>query len=297
MKKFATIISLFLSFHFAAQTANSKAVSTSQPPQKTSKYQASQTQNLVNTLLHDTCLNKQFSLVFYILLDTILPGNPGYPGVGVATPSNITTILNNVNTVFKPICVSFGNCKTVYIQNYQKGKWRKSITEPIVTGNYYTENTINIYLTQNDSLDLGFTNTEKEGYTYAPTPANLANPLKNVIVLEKGQVLQGNGAILIHLLGHFFGLTHTFEEATSTASPPATSLELANGSNCATSGDGFCDTEADPGDLTVGFDANGDVYTHPVDNFMSYYTFRCRFTQQQYNRMAYIILTKRMYLH
>lgn len=297
MKKFAPIVLLFFALQVPAQSTLKQEVTKPQLPAKTAKYQASQTQNLANTTLHDTCLNKQFSLVFYILLDTIVPGNPGYPGVGMATPTNIASIVNTVNDVFKPICVSFGNCSTVYIQNFQKGKWRKSITEPIVTGNYYTENTINIYLTQTDSLDLGFTNTEKEGYTYPPTPANLANPMKNVIVLEKGQLLQGNGAILIHLLGHFFGLTHTFEEATSTTSPPATSLELANGSNCATSGDGFCDTEADPGSQTIGSDANGDLYIHPIDNFMSYYTHRCRFSQEQYNRMAYIILTKRMYLH
>lgn len=261
------------------------------------KYQPATTQNLVNTMIHDTCLNKKFSLVFYIILDTIMPSQPNYPGVGLATPGNISMIVNNVNQAFKPICVSFEHCSTTLINNFTATNWKKSITEPIATSNWYTDNTINIYLVNDDSLDLGYGNSEKEGYTYEPSASNLANPLKNVIVMEKTQLMQGSGAIFIHLLGHFFGLTHTFEEYTSTASPPATSLELADGSNCTTNGDGFCDTEADPGLTTILTDANGQLYIHPIDNYMSYYTFRCRFSQEQYNRMAYIIATKRMYLH
>lgn len=300
MKKIALIFLFLFSVASSAQNISQKQKHTSTPtPKKGLKGTSSpaQTQNLVTPLLHDTCLNKEFSIVFYILLDTVMPGNPGYPGVGVVTSPTVSLVMNNINSVFKPICVSFANCSTVYMPNYQGARWKKSITEPIVTANWYAENTINIYLVQNDSLDLGYGNTEKEGYTYPPTPGNLSNSLKNIIVLEKGQFLQGNGAILIHLLGHFFGLTHTHEEATSVSVPPAVSLELADGSNCATNGDGFCDTEADPGNQSTTKDANGDLYIHPIDNFMSYYSQRCRFTQQQYNRMAYIIATKRMYLH
>ncbi|MBL7930263.1 MAG: hypothetical protein JNL60_00090, partial [Bacteroidia bacterium] len=222
---------------------------------------------------------------------------PGYPGVGAATPGNLSFMMQKVNEAFAPICVSFEHCKTFYVQKFCGSNWKKSITEPLVTAEYYTDKTINLYLVPDDSLDQGYTNTEKEGYTYAPTLTNLNTPRKDLIVMMHQQVLQGNGAILVHLLGHYFGLPHTFDEYTSTTTPPAVSLELVDGSNCTTNGDGFCDTEADPGQLTVQTDANGQLYMHPVDNFMSYYSFRCRFSQQQYNHMAYTIATKRLYLH
>jgi phage-related protein len=93
-------------------------------------------------------------------------------------------------------------------------------------------------------------------------------------------------------MGHFFGLYHTFDQDFG--------VELVDGSNCETTGDLVCDTEADPTDegdhlpypdcnYTGPYmtDANGDYYVPPTNNIMSYYSFDCicRFTPQQYNRM------------
>jgi hypothetical protein len=138
------------------------------------------------------------------------------------------------------------------------------------------------------------------------------------------------GAELLHQVGHFFGLPHTFDEINpagastvipgppANASPPVTTLEYVNRTNlqnCLEHGDGFCDTEADPFPSAAagatlysgpqGFtrasglrDGHGDFYVGPWDNIMSSYSAsRCRFTQQQYNYMAYIIMTRRLYLH
>ena len=44
-------------------------------------------------------------------------------------------------------------------------------------------------------------------------------------------------------------------------------------------------------------DGNNEYYVPPVDNLMSLYPCRCHFSQEQYNYMAHIILTKRLYLH
>lgn len=298
MKKIILIVLLFCSIiHTAQSPVKTNLTKTSKVQNTKGKYQSARTQNLVSSLSHDTCLNKKFSIVIYILMDTLLPSQPGYPGIGIANPANISLLMQEVNAAFAPICVSFEHCKTVYVQQFCGTNWKKSITEPLVTSSYYTDKTINLYLIPNDSLDLGYTNTEKEGYTYAPTLTNLNTPRKDLIVMEQQMILQANGAILMHLLGHFFGLTHTFEEYTSTTIPPATSLELVDGSNCTTNGDGFCDTEADPGSQSIVTDANGQLYIHPIDNYMSYYTWRCRYSQQQYNKMAYTIATKRLYLH
>ncbi|WP_194766341.1 GEVED domain-containing protein [Tamlana sp. I1] len=96
-------------------------------------------------------------------------------------------------------------------------------------------------------------------------------------------------ATVPHEFGHFLTLAHTFEIADG--------VELVNGSNCATAGDKICDTAADPGTNGVTItncmnangatDSNGDVYSPPIDNIMSYFGGSCGmiFTPQQYDRM------------
>ena len=98
-------------------------------------------------------------------------------------------------------------------------------------------------------------------------------------------------------MGHFFGLPHTFERDNG--------LELADGSNCETAGDGICDTPADPYEVDEpmskwidslecrfiykGKDANGDYYSPDLANYMSYYGSPCscsRFTDGQYKAMV-----------
>jgi hypothetical protein len=144
---------------------------------------------------------------------------------------------------------------------------------------------------------------EIEGYTYAPTPTNIAHPKKDLLVLEKWKILQGNSACVKHLLGHYFGLPHTFGEINPSpgANPPpppgVISHEFANGTNGYTHGDGFADTEADPNDDLITTDGMGVFYVPPVDNLMSLYSQRCRFTHEQYESMAKTIVTKRLYLH
>lgn len=254
-------------------------------------------QTMVTTLKHDTCLNKKFSLVFYIVLDS------NY-SVGNATPANLNTMVANLNNAFKPICVQFLNCSTVFIPQYPYDNWTKMVVDPIVTSNYYTDKTINVYIT--NTVTGGSYENE---YAYPPPASNTVSA-KDVIVLSKGSLVSSNSVpfqshIPIHQFGHFFGLPHTFEEISSLGSP---SLEYFNRTNCYTRGDGFCDTEADPYPIgnVVGpicsyssgpQDANSEYYVPPVDNLMSLYPCRCHFTQEQYNFMAYTILKKRMYLH
>ena len=99
-----------------------------------------------------------------------------------------------------------------------------------------------------------------------------------------------NASILIHEMGHYFNLPHTHDTDFG--------VELVNGSNCSYTGDGFCDTPADPNLLNfVGSnctytstqkDPAGNVYTPDVSNFMSYAPPGCRkkFSPQQYAHMS-----------
>lgn len=240
-----------------------------------------------NSLLpHDTCLNKKLSIVFYVFLDSMY--NPG------VTAANINTCITNLNKYFKPICIKFEACSTQYIPEHEYNKWDKPNHEFKITGNsynYFTDKTINIYLVDNIVNPAG-----KNGYAYMPGG-------KDLIVMKKSAL----GSLTpIHEMGHFFGLPHTFADIAGSL-PDGPSAELVKRTNCTTNGDGFCDTDADPyptGSSTApcGYsygptDAAGNYYVPPVDNIMSYWGCRCRFTQEQYNWMAYMYLTVRNYLH
>ncbi|MDP3557317.1 MAG: M43 family zinc metalloprotease [Bacteroidota bacterium] len=266
-------------------------------------------QNMVTTLKHDTCLNKKFSIVFYVVLDS------NY-SPGVATQPTLNLVVANLNAAFKRICVEFLNCSTVYIPHYPYNNWTKNIVDPIVTSNWYTDKTINFYI---PTQVTGAIN-DPNGYAYPP-PATASSTPKDVIVCDKAALLSTNNANFqsstpIHEMGHFFGLPHTFDEIglPIIPAPPAgaISYEFFNRTNCYSQGDGFCDTEADPYPLgyspntnpvpvchylTGVQDGNVEYYVPPVDNLMSLYPCRCHFSQEQYNYMARIILTKRLYLH
>lgn len=246
-------------------------------------------QNLVSSLAHDTCLNKKFSVAFHVVLDS--SGN-----WGSASMATLNACINNLNDVFKRICVSFENCHVDEIPIYSYNNWTKPTTDGVVGPNWDLPETINVYLT--DSI-IGF----PAGYAYGPPGIR--------VVLEKG----GAPGVIIHEMGHFFGLVHTWDEIDPgnpvNPPPPAPvgSYEFVARTNCYTHGDGFCDTEADC--YPSGFDkytgpcqhipgtadGTGEYYVPPVDNYMTYFGCGCRFTQEQYNFMARVILTQRINLH
>jgi hypothetical protein len=247
----------------------------------------------ISTLDHDTCLDKKFSIVFHIVLDS------NYT-VGLTTPAVLGKMIDTLNSTFKPICVSFVNCSTTFIPNYPFNKWKKAITDPVVTSNWYVDKTINIYIV--DSIkDLMSIPEFGAGYAYKP-PFFPGDSIKDVIVLEDQEVFfQWQG--IFHHFGHYFGLDHTHDEvgtgAPASPGPPTgvSSQEYGNGSNCATHGDCLCDTEADPGDGSK-YDGNGNRYLPPIDNFMAPYPPNgCRYSNQQYLKMARCIVAKRLYLH
>ena len=282
-------------------TTNPKGVN---PNSQNKKYSSTTTNSGLDNLEHGICLEKQFSIVFYIVLDSTNVSSPNYPNLGIASPANLDSIVKWANEAFKPICVSFVSCSTVYIPNFNYGKtWLKNSTEGHVTSTYYTDKTINFYLV--DSLSLGGGNIEPEGYTYEPSLTNLSTPKKDVMVLDKYKIVNGRKPTINHLFGHFFGLPHTFDELNPTPAavppPPASvvSQEFVTRTNCHTHGDLFCDTEADNGGGTAvsNVDGMGNFYIPPVDNYMSFHPARQRFTQEQYNWMANTIITKRLYLH
>ncbi|MCU0359817.1 MAG: hypothetical protein MUF75_03705 [Bacteroidia bacterium] len=302
MKNHLLVFLISLAFVLNGQSNKTKSkTGSSTTPSSNKSIGNNHTQNLVSgPMMHGNCVKKEFSVVFYVVLR-------GDGSVGAATPLNINRMLDTINTKFKPICVSFKNCSTVFIPNQNYTRWYYKSTENTVTNQYYTEKVINFFLV--DSLmDFDFLHPDemKDGYAYGPSPTATSDK-QEIIVLEKEKMLAYNCRAALHQMGHFFGLPHTHGEinpGNAVAPPPPISVnskEFVDRSNCTNQGDGFCDTEADPGNnssqLNVFADGKGDYYLRPFDNYMSDYDTGCRFSQEQYNRMALIALTSRLYLH
>ena len=139
------------------------------------------------------------------------------------------------------------------------------------------------------------------------------NPNYDWIICRRAEV-NASSSTLAHEIGHFFSLLHTFNgwecspwdasihgsPVSSTVAPCASledgepvDVELADGSNCDTSGDFLCDTPADynfglfdNNDCVYNYsclDPNGDSMDPMENNFMSYFQ-NCssyQFTAQQ----------------
>ena len=148
---------------------------------------------------------------------------------------------------------------------------------------YYRAGIINLFLV--DKINNGG-NFEYEGYTEMPGGDDL-------IIISKEDLIDFG---LAHQMGHFFGLYHTFEEMFG--------LELNDSSNCQVAGDLLCDTPADTivnitsdcnSSLPIQHDGTG--WAPPVSNNMSNWPVcRCRFTIQQYNKIAWESRHTRAYL-
>ncbi len=109
------------------------------------------------------------------------------------------------------------------------------------------------------------------------------------------------GTTIPHEMGHYFNLDHTFNQT----NPPEYVSRTASWKNCASKGDGFCDTPADPsqGRASCPYnsnstDAHGELYTPDVTLFMSYFNDNCvsKFSQQEQNEMNSTLSSSRSYL-
>lgn len=217
------------------------------------------------------CVNKKFSIVAHILLDP--QGNP------VVDEDNIKSNVEAANTYWEPICVSFEVCDFKIIPNYQFDTLIKEAELDRLHEENHVANRINMYYIQAFEGEL-------EGAAGCASLGGIGS------LNGGGLVLAGTGVgTLLHEMGHYFGLPHTFE---------GSGVELVDGSNCETAGDGICDTPADPfveGEdmaeyvsdcrfISLKVDANGEYYRPDIGNIMSYYPCTCGFTFGQYFRMA-----------
>ena len=233
------------------------------------------------TFQHETlpCLNKKFTIVAHIFADSL-------GGYGV-TEQAIKDATAGMNEFFKPIMVSFEVCEFRYHPNFEHDTINSENEKDVIMTKYHADKRINFYF-------LSFLGGTEAGFA-AGSIGDASG--SGIFIMKSEGVTSGTFS---HEMGHFCSLAHTFE---------GNGAENVNGSNCATEGDGICDTPADPFSpganmedfvkdcrfISLLTDANGEYYNPDLGNIMSYYKCgRCGFTWIQLERMANVIKNSAM---
>lgn len=202
-------------------------------------------------------------------------------------------IMNDLNSQFIDAGIQFYEYSSVNII-YDPENYSFSIADQSVCDLFDIEGVINVYYV--NSISDPSNGSFYSGYAYYPGNQNVDRIfMQNICAL--------NGVTINHEFGHYFSLYHTHGSN-------ATEDELVDGSNCAFAGDEICDTSADPNlndyDMFddceyIGgvVDVNGEFYSPPLENFMSYAPRLCKreFSPEQLDRVAYSAEFDRAYLN
>ena len=200
------------------------------------------------------------------------------------TESQILDEIDEANTFLANSFLEITVCEeTNYIANNQLYNFDYDDMSILYQNNQ--SNIMNLYFVEsiNDNTIAGYTHFPQNSQYY------------DVIVMDNQATTNNISSTLIHEFGHHFVLLHTH----GTSNVPGSTDEYVNGSNCATTGDRFCDTPADPlinssnvssvnclytGNAT---DALGQVYEPDTSNIMSYSPDVCTdfFSEEQYAYM------------
>ncbi len=280
------------------------------PAQNPKGLGGAQIQSQMQTVRGDTCLDKKFSVVVYLINDSIYSLTTPSLQVAALSAYSLTQTFTQLNQKFSSWCISFEHCKTVYVPNHTYNLWSTKRNGINCIREYNTENTICLYIP--DSILNPYQHDPPyDDYGYG---ADTIVPFRNAIVVKKRHLMT---PYMYHAIGHFFGLPHTYGEInpTQATNPPTPSgivtKEFVDKSNSYSHGDGFADTEADPwpnssnGPASTAncvptnvLDGKGKFFTPPFENYMSRYTdCSCKYSKEQYYFMVHYIMRKRLYLH
>ncbi len=251
-------------------------------------YAQNRTQIILSQISQDSVIslpqiNKTLSIAIHVIKDSL-----GDVNVDI---NDIYDEINITNDLFKPINLSFRVCSVDSIDNFQYDdlfhNYASSLREEQeLINQFYVDSIINIYAITKFSQ------------------ITACKSCKNYMIVRKDYLYT-----IPHLMGHIFGLLHTNGNGNH--------AELVNGSNCLTTGDFICDTQADPEynpitsvlwyhenncELFSPYayslkDPNDDWYMIPSTNYMSLYSnCWCLLTNFQYRIIAYEFYLHKTYL-
>jgi hypothetical protein len=214
-------------------------------------------------------INRTLSITVFVVKN-----QAGLDGV---TGTDIQNAIALLNQYFIPINLRFEECSVQHIDNYQYDNFSPSQEKDLLA--LYNElNTINLYLVSSLKDSVGRSIC---GLTHMPGDID-----KHAIIIKKGCLT--DVSTLAHQMGHFLNLYHTHEIVLGAEKP--------DHSNCTTTGDRCCDTDADPnleGQVDAGCMYTGSAkygsnfYNPSPKNIMSFSnaSCRCAFSRTQYLRM------------
>ena len=227
------------------------------------------------------CVRKKMTIVAHVFKDSLGQDN--------VTQADIVAAIQGLNDYFNPIQVSFELCDYRVLPTFEHDTVNTMAEVGDIVSKYNINYRINFYFARQLNIISG-----EAGFAFG-----LLNPTGGTaIFIDKDDGV--NASTFGHEMGHFLTLAHTFE---------GNGVELVNSTNCATAGDGICDTPADPfvpGEpmleyvqncrfISLKKDANGEYYNPDLGNIMSYYECNtCGFTWQQLDKMAQYILANCM---
>jgi len=244
------------------------------------------------------CVNKNYNLAAHVAVDSSFR-------LPLYTRNELDRMVAQLNEFFSPICVSFSLCEYNILENdYSLGIIKN---QPITQLEQLQE--LKTRFTLRRRINVFFLDSISSAYCGLSTFEGILTAFDANIYTET-DCPDGIAGQVAHHLGHTFGLMNTYDPTT---------IELVDGSNCATTGDLICDTPADPfgqteatpeeqelinlGELENRFfgascefiyevkDPNGEYYQPDMGNIMSIYPCKCGFTQDQYRLMVETILS------
>jgi hypothetical protein len=275
-KKYCTLFAL-LSIVLLASAQESEQCF----PDYSKLQEAHQSKKIVHSNASLNALENEVPLKFHIVRN------------GAATfddTTHVADLITLANDVFEEINVQFAKCGGInFIDNSPMAEgYDPTTVKNQLHDTHGVPNVINVYVTNTLYL--------YGGYSFAGPLNDTEHFIQdNAIVMSGTQYVDYDTVLLLHELGHYFGLFHP--------SVITFGLELVDGSNCEIAGDFCCDTPAARGGMCcnsncefvaspeVIYDSQGDPINPDIKNIMSDMAFAlvCReyFTTDQYERMAY----------
>jgi len=276
MKQVFVLSTLLLVFAQAvtAQNANLNPCGTTDVPENIARW-------IQEKQEHPTDYRSQMPATVYIPIQFHLVGTT--EGTGFYPAADVFRLLCDVNEQYLPVGFHFYNYNefdyiynsNYYIHDYDAGE--------NMMDDYNVNGAVNVYIVDDPAGNCGY-------FSWGG----------NAVAIAKSCADAGE-TTLAHELGHFFFLPHTFrgwegrwEDGVLVDPLPNGQRERVNGSNCASTGDFFCDTPADylsyrwqcpyTGILN---DPNGTPIDPDETLYMSYAYDACtrRFSEQQINTM------------
>lgn len=227
--------------------------------------------------------------IYYIPIQFHVVGTT--QGEGYFASDEVFRLLCQLNRNFEPVGFYFYvTSPTNYIDNTNYYEHDYNAGENMMNNNN-VNNHVNVYIVKDPAGNCGYFTWQGDAVAVAQSCSG------------------NNSTTLTHELGHFFSLPHTFSgwegaydaENNLVDAPPSNQQERANGSNCATAGDRFCDTPADyvsyrwncPGGLFT--DPTGATFNPDGTYYMSYSNDACQklFSNEQIAAMRSFLLEER----